>query len=633
MKVIVDNYLFEALKPSEFRKLMQVGRDLAMERIGGIWGKLKSQADSTNRNGDRLFFEISASPLEDKLHSYLKANNYEIVDYKGGLVRKVGDKNNVKIVKVLTMLGKNDPTASKLQRNYELLKSVNKLNDYDSAKSESASPEDYTMVISKSPYDLGGMSTDREWDSCMDLRDGSNRSYVPVDVERGTLVSYLVNPTDKNIENPIARILIKPYLELDNQDEVLYGIQHDQVYYGKDNPEYVKTLVNLLDKAQGEKTGIFKLDDRLYHDAGKQFAISNPNDVPPERILEHFKIQNYTIKDDGTVDVNESVHLSEKGLTEIPIKFGVVKGNFDISGNNLLSLKNCPRIVNGIFKCSGNKQLSSLKKGPKIVESYWCFNCDLKSLEGAPNEVTGEFNCSFNRNLTSLKDGPKIVGNYNCSYCNIESSEGIPDEITGDFYGKGQRSGYIIRDKNFTYKYAIQELLESYGIKYYTLNDDGSVDVLRSVDLSGKKLTEIPIKFGFINGNFYINNNNLSSLKNSPREMSGIFSCSGNKNLTSLEDGPENVYSYFCNNCNLESLVGAPTQVTDKFDCSNNKQLSSLNHAPKTLQDFDCSGCNLTSLKGAPNEVEFFDCSEQVNGHKFTDEDVEAVCNASDIFV
>jgi len=62
MKVIVDNYLFESLKPSEFRKLMQVGRNLAMERIGGIWDKLKSQADGTNRNGDRLFFEISASP-------------------------------------------------------------------------------------------------------------------------------------------------------------------------------------------------------------------------------------------------------------------------------------------------------------------------------------------------------------------------------------------------------------------------------------------------------------------------------------------------------------------------------------------------------------------------------------------
>jgi hypothetical protein len=413
---------------------MQVGRDLAMKRIGGIWDKLKSQADSTNRNGDRLFFEISASPLEDKLHRYLKANNYEIVDYKGGLVRKVGDKNNVKIVKVLMMLGKNDPTASKLQRNYELLKSVNKLNDYDSAKSESAVAEDYIMVVSKSPYDLGGMTTDRGWDySCMNLRGGVNKHFVPIDIKLGTLVSFLVNPTDKNIKNPIGRILIKPYLEIDNKNEVLYGIEHNKVKYGKDNPEYVKTLVNVLDKAQEEKTGIFRLDSDLYPDAGKQFKVSNLNDVPPEKILKYFGIQNYTINADNTVDVDGDVNLSHKGLTEIPVKFRVVKGDFNISYNNLLSLKNSPRVVTGEFNCYGNENLTSLKWGPKSAKHYYCSGCDLKSLEHAPNEVTAVFSCSGNQNLTSLKYGPKSVGSYYCSGCNLKSLEGAPNEVTGEF--------------------------------------------------------------------------------------------------------------------------------------------------------------------------------------------------------
>jgi hypothetical protein len=438
MKIIVDNYLFEALKPSEFRELMQVGRDLAMKRIGGIWDKLKSQADSTNRNGDRLFFEISASPLEDKLHRYLKANNYEIVDYKGGLVRKMGDKNNVKIVKVLSILGKNDPTASKLQRNYELLKSVDKLNDYDSAKSESAVAEDYIMVISKSPYDLGGMTTDRKWDfSCMNLRGGVNKHFVPIDIKLGTLVSFLVNPTDKNIKNPIGRILIKPYLELDNKDEVLYGIEHNKVKYGKDNPEYVKTLVNVLDKAQEEKTGVFRLDEKLYADAGKQFKSSNSKDVPPERILEYFKIKNYTINEDGTVDVNGDVDLSDKGLIEIPIKFGEVKGNFDVSHNKLLSLKNCPSEVGGEFKCSYNRQLSSLKWGPKRAKDYFCNRCDLNSLDGAPTEYVRLFILKNNSNITSLKKSPEKVGIIDCSGCNLTSLEGAP-KSANSFYCSNQ---------------------------------------------------------------------------------------------------------------------------------------------------------------------------------------------------
>jgi hypothetical protein len=630
MKIIVDNYLFEALKPSEFRGLMQVGRDLAMKRIGGIWDKLKSQADSTNRNGDRLFFEISASPLEDKLHRYLKANNYEIVDYKGGLVKKIGDKNNVKIVKVLTMLGKNDPTASKLQRNYELLKSVNKLNDYDSAKSESAVAEDYIMVISKSPYDLGGMSTDREWRSCMNLRDGSNKRFVPLDIQRGTLVSYLVDPTDKNIKNPIGRILIKPYVEIDDQDEVLYGIQHDRVKYGKDNPEYVKTLVNVLDKAQEEKTGVFRLDDKLYADAGRQFTVSNSKDVSPERLLEHFGIKNYTINDDGTVDVNGKVDLFKEGLTEIPIKFGVVRGDFDVRFNNLLSLKNSPRVVTGSFNCSYNYDLSSLKYGPKSVKNYYCHDCDLKSIEGAPNEVTGEFNCSYNENLTSLKDGPKIVGIYKCNSCGLKSSEGLPNKVTEFFEADDQIGGYEFTEEEVGIimpNYSIIKELKKYKIKNYIINEDGTVDVEGDVDLSKNGLVRIPIKFGVITGNFNVSDNDLKTLDNSPILVTLEFDCSENYNLMSLKNGPKKARNYICHNCDLTSLEGAPRGEIRMFVCDNNPRLTSLEFAPEKVSYIDCTLCGLKSLEGAPKSAGSFYCAKQVNGRKFTIADVRAVCN------
>jgi hypothetical protein len=294
------------------------------------------------------------------------------------------------------------------------------------------------MVISKSPYDLGGMTTDRKWDfSCMNLRGGVNKHFVPIDIKLGTLVSFLVNPTDKNIKNPIGRILIKPYLELDNKDEVLYGIEHNKVKYGKDNPEYVKTLVNVLDKAQEEKTGVFRLDEKLYADAGKQFKSSNSKDVPPERILEYFKIKNYTINEDGTVDVNGDVDLSDKGLIEIPIKFGEVKGNFDVSHNKLLSLKNCPSEVGGEFKCSYNRQLSSLKWGPKRAKDYFCNRCDLNSLDGAPTEYVRLFILKNNSNITSLKKSPEKVGIIDCSGCNLTSLEGAP-KSANSFYCSNQ---------------------------------------------------------------------------------------------------------------------------------------------------------------------------------------------------
>jgi hypothetical protein len=151
------------------------------------------------------------------------------------------------------------------------------------------------------------------------------------------------------------------------------------------------------------------------------------------------------------------------------------------------------------------------------------------------------------------------------------------------------------------------------------------VDV--DVDLSHKGLTEIPIKFGVVKGSFFINNNKLTSLENSPREVEVSFKCSENKNLTSLKGGPSIADFYKCTGCNLTSLEGGPNQVTHDFYCSGNEKLTSLKYAPEKVGYIDCSGCSLTSLEGAPKEAKGFICSGQVNGHKFTEEDVRKVCN------
>ena len=67
------------------------------------------------------------------------------------------------------------------------------------------------VVISRHPYDVIGMSFDRGWTSCMNLKDGSDKKYLKEAVKAGVLVSYLVKATDANINNPIARILMVPY--------------------------------------------------------------------------------------------------------------------------------------------------------------------------------------------------------------------------------------------------------------------------------------------------------------------------------------------------------------------------------------------------------------------------------------
>ena len=46
--------------------------------------------------------------------------------------------------------------------------------------------------------------------------------------------------------------------------------------------------------------------------------------------------------------------------SSIPVRFGIVRGDFDCSSNRLLNLEGCPVAVGGNYNCSSNK-LFSLK--------------------------------------------------------------------------------------------------------------------------------------------------------------------------------------------------------------------------------------------------------------------------------
>ena len=152
--------------------------------------------------------------------------------------------------------------------------------------------------------------------------------------------------------------------------------------------------------------------------------------------LKKYDIRNYTINDDFTIDVAESIFIEGKQLTEFPeyIQFGVINGYFNCSKNYLISLRGCPRKVRGYFSCRGNK-LTSLKGAPKEVGNY--FNCSdnqLTSLEKAPEKVGSSFYCSNNK-LTSLVGAPKKVeGSFDCSHNQLTSLEEAPKEVDESFY-------------------------------------------------------------------------------------------------------------------------------------------------------------------------------------------------------
>ena len=122
-------------------------------------------------------------------------------------------------------------------------------------------------------------------------------------------------------------------------------------------------------------------------------------------ICKKYNIKNYTINDDGSIDVNSNVNLWNKGLTEIPVTFNKVTGWFDCSDNKLTTLKGSPRWVGGGFICYNNR-LTSLEFSPKYVCRY--FNCLSNDLTNnyCDTEIMGKF-------YTSLKQDGLKIDNYN----------------------------------------------------------------------------------------------------------------------------------------------------------------------------------------------------------------------------
>tara|TARA_R110000822_G_C15068291_1_gene468301 strand:- start:29 stop:565 length:537 start_codon:yes stop_codon:yes gene_type:complete len=125
-----------------------------------------------------------------------------------------------------------------------------------------------------------------------------------------------------------------------------------------------------------------------------------------KEICKKYKIENYTINDDGSVDVDGNVNLSTGDLKEIPLNFNKVSGSFWVDGNGITSLKGSPKKVGGRFDCSMNN-LTSLEGGPKIVDRFVCSNNNLTDLKGGPKSMSKKLYCTGNP-IGSILNGVDI---------------------------------------------------------------------------------------------------------------------------------------------------------------------------------------------------------------------------------
>ena len=138
-----------------------------------------------------------------------------------------------------------------------------------------------------------------------------------------------------------------------------------------------------------------------------------------DSICQKYDIKNYTINEDGTVDVNGDVNLSFNKLTKIPLKFGRVTGRFNCSDNRFTSLEGCPNWVGGNFTCNYNK-LTTLEGGPNIVcgSDYRCASNALINFKGIPEHYEGDIWFSDNPVSKLIENIPIEKWNKFIYWCN-----------------------------------------------------------------------------------------------------------------------------------------------------------------------------------------------------------------------
>lgn len=149
--------------------------------------------------------DITKSETYQHVAFHLGNNGYKITDYIKGYASDAAGKQQFKIGKLL-------------KDNAWLLEQFR--------SDERRSGQDRYVVISRNKQDLERMSTNRGWSSCM-ASNGIYRNKVPKIVGSMTLVAYLITENDPEINNPLARLLLKPF---DNREAVNKRAEYRENY-------------------------------------------------------------------------------------------------------------------------------------------------------------------------------------------------------------------------------------------------------------------------------------------------------------------------------------------------------------------------------------------------------------------
>jgi hypothetical protein len=231
-----------------------------------------TEIDSSNNKptGRKIKFNSIIDKILKKIDSHINILNSKIDDLDDL------DERQQYLISEISSYKKDKERLEKIRKNFISYRPAKAISD-----------KDFYIVISRAAEDIAGMSTDRRWTSCMHLpgyinskgeltEGGMHYDILENDVRLGTLVAYLIDKEDydkKEIDNPWARIAIKPWFEKSTNNYIL--VPEPKAYT---DTSLIKSIIDnfsqivneFFNNVNKDIEGIFEFDTRrLYFDNPK----------------------------------------------------------------------------------------------------------------------------------------------------------------------------------------------------------------------------------------------------------------------------------------------------------------------------------------------------------------------------
>jgi len=148
------------------------------------------------------------------------------------------------------------------------------------------------VVLSRHPYDVGGMSTSQGWESCKDAIKGCNRRFLKNEVGQLS-VAYVVNPNRKGkdlLSSPYSRLLVIPV-----EGSEGYGLYVSSNIYGANIPDFYSVVYNYIDS----------------------HAVAYDNSEPLTMVDDYYVDYDFP-KDEDSVELHELFNNIDEYLTKVP---------------------------------------------------------------------------------------------------------------------------------------------------------------------------------------------------------------------------------------------------------------------------------------------------------------------------